>query len=90
MPHVAFTSQLQRHGLDCSTQQVEGQTVREALDAVFAQRPALRGYILDDQQRLRQHVVVFLDGEPTADRTHLSERVLTQSEIYVMQALSGG
>ena len=90
MPRVAFTSHLRRHGLDCSTQQVEGQTVREALEAVFTQRPELRGYILDDQQHLRPHVVIFLDGEPTADRTHLGERVLTQSEIYVMQALSGG
>ncbi|HVW00081.1 MAG TPA: MoaD/ThiS family protein [Planctomycetaceae bacterium] len=90
MPRVAFTSHLQRHGLDCSTQQVEGHTVREALEAVFAQRPALRGYILDDQQRLRPHVVIFLDGEPTTDRMQLGERVLTESEIYVMQALSGG
>jgi hypothetical protein len=33
---------------------------------------------------------VFLDGEQIADRVGLSDAVRPESEIYVMQALSGG
>jgi sulfur carrier protein ThiS len=50
----------------------------------------LRGYILDDQNRLRRHVVVFVNGEPVHDREQLSDAVQPSSEVFVMQALSGG
>ncbi|MFQ5734068.1 MAG: MoaD/ThiS family protein [Planctomycetaceae bacterium] len=89
MPRVVFTPHLQRH-LDCPDRQVDGGTVREALQAVFAENPPLRGYIFDDSHRLRQHVVVFIDGEAIRDRDGLSDPVTETSEIYVMQALSGG
>ena len=89
MPRVVFTPHLRRH-VDCPDRVVEGATVRQALDAVFESNTALRGYILDDQSRLRQHVVIFVDGYTLADREHLSDPVKPDSEIYVMQALSGG
>jgi hypothetical protein len=89
MPHVFFTPHLSRH-LDCPPMIVAGTTVREALNAVFAENPKLRGYILDDRSAVRQHVMIFLDGKPLTDRRHLSEPVREESEIYVMQALSGG
>ena len=69
---------------------VEGATVREALDAVFVTNPGLRGYVLDDQGRLRRHVVVFVNGEMIEDRERMSDRVEPSSELFVMQALSGG
>jgi sulfur carrier protein ThiS len=69
---------------------VTGDTVRSVLESVFAQNPRLRGYILDDQNRLRRHVVVFVNGEPVQDRERLSDAVQGSSEVFVMQALSGG
>jgi molybdopterin synthase sulfur carrier subunit len=89
MPRVVFTSQLQRHvpTPDC---EVTGETVRAALDAVFADHRALRGYILDDQGHLRKHVAVFVDGARVRDRERLSDRVRAESEIHVLQALTGG
>ena len=89
VPRVAFTSHLKRH-LDCPTQDVTGCTLAEALENVFAENPRLRSYILDDQGRLRQHVVIFIDDQVVQDRPKLSDTVLPTSEIYVMQALSGG
>ena len=89
MTHVHFTSHLQKH-LDCPTQQANGCTVREILDAVFAKHPRLRGYILDDQSRLRQHVVIFVDDVTVRDRDDLSDVVTADSHVYVLQALSGG
>jgi hypothetical protein len=64
--------------------------VRAVLDAVFADNPRLRGYVLDDQHRLRHHVVVFVDSQQIRDRVALTDSVAEGAEIAVMQALSGG
>src|SRR6266404_2105154 len=53
MPRVTFTANLRRL-IDCPTAEVSAATVGEALDAVFARAPGLRGYILDDQGGLRR------------------------------------
>lgn len=89
MPEVHFTPQLERF-LPAPPKRVAGASVRAALEAVFATNPALQAYILDEQGRLRQHVAVFVDGEPVADRARLSDAVADTSRIFVMQALSGG
>jgi molybdopterin synthase sulfur carrier subunit len=89
MPVVVFTPALQRH-VACPEARVAAATVREALDGVFADRPKARGYVLDDAGALRHHVVVFVDGVAIGDRRTLGDAVGENSEIYVMQALSGG
>lgn len=89
MPRIVFTPHLTRH-VTPPPAEVEGATVREALEAVFTRQPRLRSYILDDQGALREHLVVFVDGEPVEDREELSDPVDTGAEIYVLQALSGG
>jgi hypothetical protein len=89
MPQVKFTQHLERH-LAAPPQDVSGSTVREVLDNVFGKNPQLRGYVLDDQGRLRKHVVVFVDGRMVEDRRQLSDGVGPSSELLVMQALSGG
>ena len=89
MAEVTFTPNLKRH-VDCPTVAVPGATVREVLDRVFADHPRLRGYVVDDQGALRKHMVVFIDGQQIADRDRLTDVVGATSELYVMQALSGG
>ena len=69
---------------------VEGATVGAALAVVFASRPALRGYVVDDQGALRRHVAVYVNGRPVHDRARLTDPVGPHDEIYVFQALSGG
>ncbi len=89
MATVVFTPNLRRH-VECPTETVEGATVRAVLDTVFAENPRLRGYIVDEQGSLRRHMSVFVDGQQIVDRDRLSDPVRPASEIYVMQALSGG
>lgn len=89
MPHVVFTNNLRRH-LDVPPQTVEGATVRAALENVFAAYPQMQGYIVDERFRLRKHVMIFVNAVPVDDRATLSDAVAAESEIYVMQALSGG
>lgn len=89
MPRIAFTPHLQRF-LDVPPVTVTGATVREALDDVFAANPRLRGYVLDDHGRVRQHVTVYVGDAPLVDRVTLADVVAPDTEIFVLQALSGG
>ena len=65
-------------------------TLRGALDAAFAVDPRLRGYVLDDQGHLRANVVAFVDGRRCTDRVTLSDVLMPDSRVHVLQALSGG
>ncbi len=89
MPRLEFTSHLTRH-VECPPETVAGTTVREALDAYFAKHPGVRSYVLDEQNALRRHVVVFVGETQARDRKHLSDPTLPDQLVYVMQALSGG
>lgn len=89
MPRVVFTPNLERH-VSCPPLDVPGASVREALEAVFAVNPAVRSYLLDDQGQVRKHMSIFVDREQLFDRQRQSDPVRPDSEIFVMQALSGG
>jgi hypothetical protein len=89
MARVTFTPHLQRF-LDAPTQDVAATTVAQVLAQVFAQNPRLRGYVLDERGAVRQHVTIFVNDAPVRDRIALSDAVDAASEIYVLQALSGG
>ena len=89
MATVRFTSHLVRHRPLPAAKAV-GDTVAQVMAAVFAGDDLLRGYVLDDQGRVRKHVNIYLDGALIADRLRLSDPVQPWSEIYVLQALSGG
>jgi len=89
MAIVRFTSTLTRHR-DAPDRSAPGTTVRAVLDAALADDALLKSYVLDEQGRVRKHVNIFADGVMVADRVALSDPVAPTSEIYVLQALSGG
>ena len=64
--------------------------MREVLEGVFREHPALRGYVLDDQGEVRTHIAVFVNGEQIRDRRGLSDAIGPADRVHVMQALSGG
>ncbi len=67
-----------------------GNTVGELIAALDPDFPQLRGYILDDQGRVRQHIAIFVDGALRPRSNVLAEPISDDSEVYVLQALSGG
>ncbi|MCH7342080.1 MoaD/ThiS family protein [Pelomonas sp. CA6] len=89
MARIHFTAQLRRFveapEMDCAAA-----TLGEALEQVFAEHRRLRGYVLDEQGHLRPHVAVFIDGQRVRDRVGLSDTLQPQSQVHVLQALSGG
>jgi sulfur-carrier protein len=89
MAKVFFTANLRRH-VDCPGMEAEGGTVREVLSRVFAVQDRLGAYVLDDQGALRKHMSILVDGQRIRDLERLSDPVRPSSEIWVMQALSGG
>ncbi len=89
MPTVRFTRNIQRH-VPCPVREVSGATVREALDNYFSAYDQARGYVLDDQGKLRQHMAIFIDGNQLQDRDSLSDPVDPDAVLDLVQALSGG
>ncbi len=89
MAKISFTRNLRQH-VDCPPTCADAGTVREALEQVFAQNPRLRGYLLDEQGRVRRHVNLFINDRPIVDRLTLGDPVDDDDEIFVFQALSGG
>jgi sulfur-carrier protein len=89
MAQISFTAQLQRF-TEAPRLDVPAATLREALEAAFAANPRLRGYVLDEQNHVRKHVVVYVDERRIEDRRNLNHPLRPDSRVYVLQALSGG
>ncbi len=89
MAQIHFTSHL-RNLVGDGPLNAPGATVGEALANLFDDAPQVRGYVLDEQGRLRKHVCIFADGERLASGAALSHPIRADSKLYVMQALSGG
>lgn len=89
MAKVHFTSNLRRH-VDCSSVEVKASCVFDALDQAFAKNERLKAYVLDDQGHLRKHMRILVDGVAIKDLEKFNDAVQPASEVWVMQALSGG
>ena len=64
-----------------------GNTVLEALRDLDDRHPGLLFRIVDEQDRLRPHIKVFVDGKLIRN---LGESVVDAAELHILQALSGG
>lgn len=90
MPSVNFTYALKRFFPDLREIDLKAESLSDLLAQLEKKYPGLRAYVLDEQGRLRRHVNIFIDGELIADRDALTDPFRPDSEIYIMQALSGG
>jgi molybdopterin synthase sulfur carrier subunit len=89
MAKIVFTQQLRRF-TEVPEIDTAAANLRDALEDAFAANPRLRGYILDEQGHLRVNVAVFIDGRRLRDRVALNDAISADSNIHVLQALSGG
>lgn len=89
MARIVFTPQLRRF-TDTPEVDAPAATLRAALEAAFAVNPRLRGYVLDEQGHLRANVVAFVDGRRCVNRVSLDDALRPDSQVHVLQALSGG
>ncbi|MDY0873296.1 MoaD/ThiS family protein [Dongia rigui] len=89
MAKISFTAHLRKVAPAGATH-VAAATLGCALSEIFAQAPKLRGYVVDEQDRLRRHVVIFVNGSRLAPSGWAECALQPDDEVYVMQALSGG
>lgn len=89
MATLRFADSIQRH-VECPLREVDGDTIGAVLERYFEENERARGYVLDDQGRLRQHMAVFVDGRHIRDRTALADPVAPDAVVDLIQALSGG
>ena len=90
MVKVKLTSALRRFFPDLHTMQTNPNSLIEILHALDDSFPGISDYILDDQRQLRKHVNIFIDGCIIEDRENLEMKIQDNSEVYIIQALSGG
>ena len=70
--------------------QVDGSTVGEALDALYAQHGELRERIADGDGALRRFVNVYLKGEDIRFLEGLETPVSDGDELTILPAVAGG
>ena len=69
---------------------VEGGTVGEALDGIYASHGELRSRIADDSGELRRFVNVYLKGEDIRFLDGLATPVSDGDEVTILPAVAGG
>lgn len=90
MATVKFTYALKRFYPALDTLEMEAGDVSTVVNNIDQSYPGIKNYLLDDQGSLRKHVNIFIDGVLINDRKTLLDKLNARSEVYIMQALSGG
>ena len=65
-------------------------TISEAFVTLGRDYPAIRQRVLDDQNNIRRHVNVFVDGENVRFANGGATQVTNDSEVRIYPAISGG
>ena len=70
--------------------QVDGTTVGEVLEALYARHGELRDRVADDGGGLRRFVNVYLDGEDVRFLDGMDTAVPDGAELQILPAVAGG
>ena len=66
--------------------ELSGATVAEVLRALEEQHPDVKGWILDEQGNIREHINVFVNKEYGREETTLGP----DDRVHILPAISGG
>ena len=84
---VRIPTPLRSYTAQQSAVEAEGATVDELLRDLDRQFPGIRFRVVDEQNRLRKHMKIWVGQDACRD---LSTPVTGADEVTLMQALSGG
>ena len=87
---VKLPTQLRDAAGGAASAEVEGGTVGEALDALYARHGELRTRMADDDGGLRRFVNVYLKGEDIRFLEGLETPVADGDEVTILPAVAGG
>jgi molybdopterin synthase sulfur carrier subunit len=84
---VALPSQLQAYSGGASRARAEGATVDQVLRDLDRQFPGLRFRVIDEQDRIRRHLRIFIGAEPALS---VDAPLRDGDDVMIFGALSGG
>jgi molybdopterin synthase sulfur carrier subunit len=64
-----------------------GETLADVLADLDRRYPGIRFRVVDEQERIRPHMKIFVGGEPAVT---LAEPVGADRDVHILPALSGG
>ncbi len=67
--------------------EAEGRNLTELLADLDRRYPGIRFRMIDEQERIRPHMRIFVNREEARD---LTRRLTPADEVRILQALSGG
>jgi molybdopterin converting factor small subunit len=70
-----------------SEAEARGGTIEEVLGDLERNYPGIRFRMIDEQDRIRPHIRIFVNGEQIRN---LSQALAENDELIIVQALSGG
>jgi len=69
--------------------EVEGKTVRECLEAIIREYPAIRKLLMDKKGKLHNYVGVYINGKD-AYPNEMDKEVKPGDEVHVLYTMAGG
>ena len=84
---VLLPTMLRSYSLGAAEVEAGGETLGALLADLDRQYPGIRFRVIDEQDRVRQHVRIFVDGEVASD---LHMPLAGSSVVQLVGALSGG
>lgn len=87
MPTVNIPSPLRSYTSGQPAVSADGATVEEILADLERRFPGMRFRMIDEQDRIRQHIRIFVNTNAVSD---LSEPVSERDVVHLICALSGG
>jgi len=87
MIRVFLPTQLQSYAGGASRVASSGATVDQVLCDLDRQFPGIRFRIVDEQDRIRRHMRIFVGAEAAGD---VSRAIADTDEVLIFGALSGG
>lgn len=66
--------------------EIDGPTAGHVLQALEQRYPPLKGWVLNEQGRVRQHIKLFVNGKEASLATGTSPG----DELHIIPAISGG
>jgi molybdopterin synthase sulfur carrier subunit len=87
MVRVLIPSQLQAYTGGASRVEVEGDSVAAALEDLDRRFPGIRFRLIDEQDRIRPHMRLFVGQDRQLD---IARTLAESDEVLIFGALSGG
>ncbi len=84
---VSVPSQLRSYTRGKPQVTANGATVAEMLEHLNAEFPGMRFRMIDEQDRIRQHIRIFVNQELVRD---LAQPLSESDEVQILCAISGG